>query len=85
MKGDGGAIEIRTRDLLHAMQARYQLRYSPVLIEKGGFDYSLGDINFKLPIFFQQTSSIFLPAIFSFKTILTFRKTKFSAAFDNSP
>ena len=25
----GGAIEIRTRDLLHAMQARYQLRYSP--------------------------------------------------------
>jgi hypothetical protein len=28
-KGDGGANESRTRDLLHAMQARYQLRYSP--------------------------------------------------------
>ncbi len=28
-KANGGAIEIRTRDLLHAMQARYQLRYSP--------------------------------------------------------
>ena len=25
----GGANESRTRDLLHAMQARYQLRYSP--------------------------------------------------------
>lgn len=27
----GGANESRTRDLLHAMQARYQLRYSPSL------------------------------------------------------
>jgi hypothetical protein len=27
--GNGGANESRTRDLLHAMQARYQLRYSP--------------------------------------------------------
>jgi hypothetical protein len=26
----GGANESRTRDLLHAMQARYQLRYSPI-------------------------------------------------------
>lgn len=29
VKKDGGAIRIRTGDLLHAMQARYQLRYSP--------------------------------------------------------
>ena len=28
---DGGANESRTRDLLHAMQARYQLRYSPTI------------------------------------------------------
>jgi hypothetical protein len=28
----GGANEIRTRDLLHAMQTRYQLRYSPMII-----------------------------------------------------
>ena len=27
---NGGANESRTRDLLHAMQARYQLRYSPI-------------------------------------------------------
>ncbi len=27
---NGGADGSRTRDLLHAMQARYQLRYSPV-------------------------------------------------------
>ena len=28
-KGNGGATGSRTPDLLHAMQARYQLRYSP--------------------------------------------------------
>ena len=30
LKKSGGANEIRTRDLLHAMQTRYQLRYSPL-------------------------------------------------------
>ena len=31
---NGGDNEIRTRDLLHAMQTRYQLRYIPIR-----FDY----------------------------------------------
>ena len=28
----GGANEIRTRDLLNAIQTRYQLRYNPVIL-----------------------------------------------------
>ena len=29
----GGVNEIRTRDLLHAMQTRYQLRYIPIYLK----------------------------------------------------
>ena len=32
----GGANEIRTRDLLNAIQARYQLRHNPVYTRKCG-------------------------------------------------
>ena len=43
---DGGATGIRTPDLLHAMQARYQLRYSPFFLKSAEL-YLLKN-NFKL-------------------------------------
>ena len=33
----GGANEIRTRDLLNAIQTRYQLRYNPDLFRYYGY------------------------------------------------
>ena len=55
-KSDGGATGSRTPDLLHAMQARYQLRYSPndlpqlTEFEIWVFELVLLESDVKLPI-----------------------------------